>query len=143
MSAANAYTAYRTAELATISQRDLIVRLYQGAERFLNQAQLAMSNKQVEMAHVNCQKAKAIFCELMATLNFEKGGEIANQLKELYLFFILQIVEANLRKDPSMIARILPSIAQLREAWQQVPEEHANVSSVPAGHDGAAFSIRG
>jgi flagellar secretion chaperone FliS len=98
MSAANAYSAYRSAELQTISQRDLIVRLYQGAERFLVQAQAAMHNKQIEMAHNSCLKAKAIFTELLLTLNFSQGGAIALQLKELYLFMIIKTVEANLRK---------------------------------------------
>ena len=142
MGAANAYAAYRNAELQTIPQRDLIVRLYQGAERFLIQAQAAMHNKQFEMAHANCQKAKAIFSELMATLNFEQGGDVAGQLKELYLFLIIKTVESNLRKDPALIGQLLPIVATLREAWQQIPDEHAQVSSVPVGHDGHSLSLR-
>jgi flagellar protein FliS len=142
MAAANASTAYRAAEINTLSQRDLIVRLYQGAERFLNQAQLAISNKHYEMAHHNCQRAKDIFSELLATLNFDRGGEVANQLKELYLFFLVQIIEANLYKDAARISRLLPIIAGLREAWQQVPDTEANTTSVPEGNQGAGFSVR-
>ncbi len=141
MGAANAYSAYRTAELHTISQRDLIVRLYQGAERFLIQAQAAMHNKQMEMAHHNCQKAKAIFSELLATLNFEQGGAIAAQLKELYLFLIVKTVEANLRKDAKLIAQMLPIVATLREAWQQIPDEQAQITSLTATPAGSTFSV--
>ena len=142
MGVANAYAAYRSAELQTIPQRDLIVRLYQGAERFLIQAQAAIHNKQHEMAHHNCQKAKAIFSELLATLNVDQGGAIAQQLRELYLFLIVKTVEANLRKDATLIASVLPIIASLREAWQQIPDDQAQVSSVPAAHDGHTFSVR-
>ncbi len=142
MGAANAYAAYRNAELQTIPQRDLIVRLYQGAERFLIQAQAAIHNKQFEMAHSNCQKAKAIFSELMATLNHEQGGEVAGQLKELYLFLIIKTVEANLRKDAVLISKLLPIVATLREAWQQIPDEHAQVTSMPSAHDGHLFNLR-
>ncbi len=141
MGAANAYSAYRFAELQTIPQRDLIVRLYQGAERFLILAQAAIHNKQFEMAFHNCQKAKAIFTELLATLNLDKGGEIAEQLRELYLFLIVKTVEANLRKDPALIASLLPILATLREAWQQIPDDLAQVTSAPGGNSGSTFSV--
>jgi flagellar protein FliS len=142
--ASNAYRdAYRSAELQTIPQRDLIVRLYQGAERFLNQAQLAIHNRQYEMAHHTCVKAKAIFSELLATLNFELGGEIAQQLKALYLFLIVEITEANLRKDAQRIAALLPIVATLREAWQEIPDSEAHISGLPAHFEGNGFSARG
>jgi len=139
---AQAHAAYRTAEVASMSQRDLIVRLYQGAESFLVQAQAGMSNKAPELAHANCLKAKRIFTELTATLNTEHGGDIAQRLKALYLFFIARISEANLRKDAALIAPLLPLIASLREAWQQVPTEFADTSSNPAPGQGNALDMR-
>lgn len=141
MGAANVYSAYRSAELQTIPQRDLIVRLYQGAERFLIQAQAAIHNKQFEMCHHNCQKAKAIFSELLATLNLEQGGAIAVQLKELYLFLIVKTVEANLRKDSALIGRLLPIVATLREAWQQIPDDLAQGQTAPAA-EGHTLNVR-
>jgi flagellar secretion chaperone FliS len=118
------------------------VRLYQGAERFLIQAQAGIHNKQPEMAHVNCQKAKAIFSELLSTLNVENGGEVAGQLKEIYLFLIVKTVEANLRKDAELIARLLPIVATLREAWQQVPDDQAQITSIPVGSQGQVLSLK-
>jgi flagellar secretion chaperone FliS len=140
--AATAYAAYRSAEIETTSQKDLIVRLYQGAERFLEAGRVAMEQHQPEQAMMQCRRAKEIFIELMATLNFEQGGELANQLKELYAFFIIQITEGSLRKNPGQIAALQPIIANLREGWQQIPDEHANLSSMPAGNQGHAFSLR-
>jgi len=133
MGAANAYQAYRNAELQTVSQRDLIIRLYLGAERFLIQAQTAMQNRQIEMAHRSCLRAKDIFNELLVTLNFERGGEIADQLKELYGFLIWAITEANLKKDAAKIAELLPIVSTLREAWQSIPDEYATMTSLPDG----------
>jgi flagellar protein FliS len=140
--AATAYAAYRAAEIETISQKELIIRLYQGAERFLELGRQAMVLRQCESAMTHCRRAKDIFIELMATLNFEQGGDLARQLKELYAFFIVQISEASMRKDPDQIAALYPVIATLRDGWQQVPEEHANLSSMPVGHEGHAFSLR-
>ena len=142
MPPAHAYAAYRTAEVETLTQRDLIVKLYQGAERFLLQAKMGMENKQIENATVGCQKAKRIFVELLSTLNFESGGEIADQLRDLYLFIVSQIVEANLQKDPQMIGELLPIIATLRGAWEEIPAEHANTSSLKEEHVGQTFHAR-
>jgi len=139
---ATAHAAYRSAEIETISQKDLIIRLYQGAEKFLEAGRQAMELHQLETAMLQCRRAKEIFIELMSTLNFEQGGDLANQLKDLYAFFIVQITEATLRKKPQQIAAIQPIIATLREGWQQVPDQFANVSSMPAGNDGHAFNSR-
>lgn len=130
---ANAYarTAYHTAEIEGISQRDLIVMLYRGTERFLLTATTAMNNGHIPLAHEQCQKAKDIFVELISTLNMEVGGEFAVRLRALYAFFITRISEANLNKDPSKIEEILPLIAEIRNGWEQVPDEFANTSSLP------------
>lgn len=128
---AQARSAYRTAEVEGISQRDLIVMLYRGAERFLLTARAGMANAQIEAAHDNCLKAKAIFTELISTLNEEAGGAFAVRLRALYAFFIVRISEANLLKDPTKIDEILPMVAEIRSGWEQVPDEFANTSSLP------------
>ncbi len=122
--------AYRNAEIETVSQRDLLVRLYQGIERFLDQGEAAMRNQKRELATVSCQKARAILFELLSTLNFEVGGEIAERLKQIYLFLIAEITECSLRKDADRLRKIRPTLAILRSAWEEIPAEFANVTSL-------------
>jgi flagellar secretion chaperone FliS len=142
MSPANAYSAYRSAEIETISQKELIIRLYQGAERFIIEAKLAMTNNQLEKASNLCRKTRDIFVELMSTLNFEAGGEVAYQLRDLYSFIIYQVSEASLRKQPEKLDALLPIIVTLRSGWEAVPDEHANITSIPEGNDGHALNLR-
>lgn len=123
---AQAFNAYRTAEIQTISQRELIIKLYEGADRFLIHAQTAIYNQEWEMSHEKCSKAKAIFMELLSTLNFEQGGAIAEQLRDLYLFLIAEIIESNLTKDAARLKTLHPIIASLLDGWRQVPEKYAN-----------------
>lgn len=139
---ANAYSAYRSAEITTASQKDLIVRLYLGAEKFLDLACQAMAAKKYVDSMTNCRKARDIFMELMATLNFEQGGELAIRLKDLYAFLVFQISEASLRKNAEQIKTILPIIRTMREGWEKVPEEEANTTSIPAGNEGHALNFR-
>ena len=139
---ANAYGAYRSAEITTASQKDLIVRLYLGAEKFLDLACQAMVAKKFVDSMTNCRKARDIFMELMATLNFDQGGEMAIRLKELYSFLVFQISEASLRKSTEQIQTILPIIRTMREGWETVPDKEANTTSIPAGNEGHALNFR-
>jgi flagellar protein FliS len=133
--------AYRTAEISTLSQRDLIIKLYQGSIRFLNSAIDAAKHRHPEDVHNNCVRAKKIFIELASTLKFDQGGDIAKRLYELYIFFIMRITEANLRKDPTLIEELIPLIQSLVEAWEQVPLHLADTTSMPV-NDGHSFSLR-
>lgn len=146
MGAANAYAkadnAYLAAEIETMSRRDILIKLYQHAEKMLITAQLAMQNRQTEQAYHCCRKARDIFVELHATLNFEQGGDVAKQLANLYAFVVKHISEANLRQDPAMIKAVMPVIATLREAWEGIPDEQANLSSLPEGNQGHTFNVR-
>lgn len=131
MSPANAaFSAYNNAEIGTLTQRDLIVKLYQGAERFLAHAAIALDNKEMETALGQGQKAKRIFVELLSTLNFDDGGDIAPRLRDLYLYFVSEITEGLLKSESNKLRDILPIVANLREAWQEIPAEFANVSGL-------------
>ncbi len=142
MNQSSAYAAYRSAEIETVSQRELIVQLYQGAERFLTTGHEAMSGQRYEEATNQCRRARNIFVELLATLNFEAGGDLAHQLRELYAFLIFQIGEASLKRNPAQIIAVIPIIKTLREGWEAVPDEHANVTSIPDGNQGHNLNLR-
>ena len=141
-SASGAAGKYQQAEIGTLTQRDLLVRLYQGIERFLDQAATAMREADPPRAHDRCERARAIIVELLSTLDFERGGEVAEQLKQLYLWMLLHISEANLRKDAAILAQVTPVVGRLRDAWEQVPAELANAGSLAAAGQATAVDIR-
>ncbi len=137
-----AYSAYKNAEVTTLSQRDLIIKLYEGADRFLLQAESGITNSQWELAHITCCKAKAIFMELLSTLNFEKGEAIAEQLRDLYLFIITEIIQSNMTKDADRLNKLHPIIQTLLDAWRDVPEEFANSGATTIAETGNTFNFR-
>lgn len=136
-----AFSAYRNAEVKTLNQRELIVKLYEGADRFLLQAELGIAANEWETAHKNCSKAKAIFMELLSTLNFEKGEAIAGQLRDLYLFIIAEIIESNMTKDAHRLHKLHPVIQTLLAAWREIPEEYVSSEDNTAS-TGNTFNIR-
>jgi flagellar protein FliS len=125
-----AYT--KTQVTTTTNQKDLIVMAYDGILRFLNQARGHMAAQEIEATHVNLTKARAIIEELAGTLNMEAGGEIARNLWNLYVFFMKEIMEANVSKDASHIDAIQPAIQDLREAWatMEIPKDDAKIQAL-------------
>jgi flagellar protein FliS len=119
MSAYPAPTAYRDASVLTASPAQLVVMLYDGAERFLRQARGAMESGDLARAGNRMQRAEAILDELLATLNFE-AGEVAERLQAIYLFCRRHLSEARLERDPERIGQVVGLLADLREAWATI-----------------------
>lgn len=130
MGAALAYSAYRRSEIETLSPRDLLVKLFEGLERFIEQGAQAMEERQHERAARSCQRVRDILFELQSTLNFEAGGEIARRLDALYAFMIRETLEAGLRRDAQRLRQLLRVVRPLTEAWRGIPDEHAHVTSL-------------
>ena len=121
--------AYRKTQIDTASPEALILMLYDGALRFMAQADEAFNGKDVEKISNNLLRVQAIIAELLTSLNKEKGGEIAVNLERLYLFFLDKLSEANIKKDPEPMRQIRPLIEDLRGTWVEVIRLHGKNTS--------------
>jgi flagellar protein FliS len=70
-------------------------------------------------------KTQEIISELMVSLDFEQGAEIAKNLFSLYTWFNRELMEANIGQDARRIVSIRNLIDQLRGAWQEVVATNA------------------
>lgn len=130
----NRLNAYKQTSVKTASQGRLIVMLYDEAIRQMDLAIVEMDKprKKLDSIHNAISKAQDIITELMASLDFEKGGEISNNLFSLYMYFNRKLVEANISKDLAPLKEVRKFMADLREAWvsientQTVPNPEAN-----------------
>lgn len=57
---------------------------------------------------------------LQTSLDFEKGGEIATSLFQVYEFCRLQIVKAFRREENPQIAEALEAIGGILSAWREI-----------------------
>lgn len=128
----NAYNAYKDINVKTASQGRLIVLLYEGAVKQLTlassffDANQALPVKNIENFGKAVMKAQEIITELQVSLDMEKGGEIANNLMALYIFFNKELTDANIKKDKSKIDSTLKMMKDLCESWRQASESSAN-----------------
>lgn len=115
MALPNPYNQYRQQQINTSSPDKLLLMLYDGAIRFCNMAMIAAENKQMEEAHNNLVKVQNIIQEFMATLNMDY--DIAHSLYNLYEYLYRRLVEANMKKDPEIIAEVAGFLSELRETY--------------------------
>ena len=106
--------------MLTAPPEQLVLMLYDGIHRFLFQATVAMRGGDYGMTNTKLQRAEAIIDELIATLDHEQGGEIADRLNALYLYSRRTLSESRIEKSPEKIEHVQSLIRQLRDAWAEI-----------------------
>ena len=110
---------YLKNQIETSSPEQILILLYDGAIKFLNQAKIGIQNKDIELTHNNLIKAQNIISELRDTLDMEIGGELANNLYALYNYFNRRLVQANIKKEIEPVDEVLEHLRGLRDTWKQ------------------------
>lgn len=120
-----ALTAYKETRVKTASQGSLIIMLYDEGIKNITLAIEGMPDgkieaENIERIHQYILKAQDVITELMASLNMDEGGEIAENLLSLYSFFNQQLFQANMQKNPQPLITVRSMMEELREAWHHV-----------------------
>jgi flagellar protein FliS len=116
---------YKEIQIKTATPGKLVVMLYDGAIKFLNQALELMAKKHTTYDKVSNDiiKVQDIITELMVSLDFEKGGQIAKNLFSLYLYMNRRLIEANIQKDSGILGEIKKLLSELRGAWVEASQK--------------------
>jgi flagellar protein FliS len=65
-------------------------------------------------------KAQELITELIVSLDFEQGGDIAKSLFALYTWFNEELLGGNIDKNPKRIKAVREMVGDLRGAWFEV-----------------------
>ncbi len=118
----NPYSQYQKTQVTTASREKVLLMLYEGAIRFTKHASAAMRQKKVAEKGKYISKATAILSELMATLDFKAGGQLAVDLENLYVFMIDKLIEGNIKNDVECLDSVEKLLMTLYEAWKDIVE---------------------
>ena len=110
--------AYQQNRVSTADPGTILLALYQGAIDFLNKAKESMQAGDVAEKGRYINKTLAILAEFQTSLDFEVGGEIAQNLDDLYIYMSEQITAANMSNDPKPIDIVLSLLETLQEGWE-------------------------
>jgi flagellar protein FliS len=116
--AMNAAAAYKDSKILTATPGELTLMLYEGAIKFCNLALLAIEKKDFEKANTNIIKAENIISEFRNTLDFKYP--VAKDFDAVYAYIYRRLIDANIKKDTSVLEEALGYIREMRDTWKEV-----------------------
>ncbi len=121
---------YRATEVLSLSKEDLILVLYEHLMINLKRGSQQIRAKNIEGKSESLTRASSIVYELLASLDFEIGGELSSRLASLYAFWAKEISEAGRQMDAARLDTLIELVKPLHESWQHAVK-------IAAGTDGA------
>ncbi len=120
MSYASQSASYREMEIQSASPERLVVIVFEQLVVNLERARSAMERKDIELRVTSLRRARGLVGELLATLDFEKGGALANQLADLYQFMLYELVDIGQRGDVLTMRKLVNIATSLRDGFTAV-----------------------
>jgi flagellar protein FliS len=125
MNTANALNAYKNVGIesgvAAADPHKLILMLYQGAMLAIASGKNQMLRKQIAAKGASISKAIKIIDEgLKACLDVKAGGEIGQNLFDLYDYMNQRLLIANLKNDAAILDEVSGLLRELKDAWESI-----------------------
>lgn len=117
---------YKSIELQTriesASPHELIDLLLQGARSNIATAQGNIDRNQIGEKGAHISKAISIIEGLRTSLDFERGGEIAINLNQLYDYIQQTLLKANIESNKELLGEANHLLSEIHHAWQEMPK---------------------
>ncbi|MGG0937243.1 flagellar export chaperone FliS [Brevibacillus centrosporus] len=113
----NAAQTYQNNQVTTATPAELTLMLYNGAIKFVKQTRSSLQTRDLERANEYSKRVQDILQELMMTLN--KEYPLADQMNNVYDYMLNRLVEANVKKDTSILDEVEDFFIQFRDTWKE------------------------
>ena len=133
--AANAYQRINVeTSMHTIDQHQLVSLLYEGVLNSIATARGALARGDV-LGKVNAiSKALRIIEEgLITALDRVDGGELAQNLGDLYDYCMRRLIMANARNDDAMMQEVMRLIEPVALGWNEIKKTGPSAEALVAG----------
>jgi flagellar protein FliS len=109
---------YKQTAVKTANRGQIVIMLYEAAIQNVKKAAVAIDQKDIPGKGVAIGKAHDIINELLNTLDFEVGGNIAKDLERLYNFMTEQLVKANMEISKEPLQTVQKLLETLLDGWK-------------------------
>ena len=111
--------AYKETGILSSSPEQLIPLMYKHLVVNLKRGGHFIANGDIEGKYESLGRASDIVAELVSSLDFETGGELAPRLASLYAFWSSEISAAGRDLDAGRLARVTGMVESLHESWEE------------------------
>ena len=128
--------AYIENMVKTASPAKLVELLYMKAVDVLKEAEEFIEKKEYTSANEKIKRAQDIVLELNLSLDVERGGQIAQNLRALYNYMFQRLLDANVKKDVEMVREVRGMLEELLETWREVMKRAGNTAEISTRKQG-------
>lgn len=100
----------------------LVSMLIDGAVERISQARGALERGQTARKGERIGKAIAIVDSLRASLDLDKGGEVAVNLSSLYDYMSRRLLHANLKNDADALDEVQRLLKEIKTGWDGIAD---------------------
>ena len=133
-----AYQNSQDLDVLSATPMQLVRMLYVGAIGSIQSACDHLSNGDIRERSRQITKACSIIEELTLSLDKERGGQVALDLTELYVYLHKRLIAANIEQQMEPMIEVKRLLETLLEAWREVPDAIAPPASPRAGYGGGS-----
>ena len=104
----------------------IILKLFDSLINAMNNfVESSKTNEKMEFRSEQFSRSLSILYSLQSSLDFEKGGEIANNLFTLYEFTRQKLIQDFKEKSFTGTVKACEQLGGIREAWVQIGKKNA------------------
>lgn len=111
------------------SPHRLIQMLMAGALEKIAIAKGHMERKEIPQKGGHISWAISIIDGLRASLNLEAGGEVAQNLDDLYDYMTRRLARANIENNTDLLDEVASLLRTIKGAWDEIPEDVRTIAS--------------
>ena len=123
MNTFNAKSVYREIEIQGATPLQLVVALYDAILQDLRAAMAAQKHNDVEERTAQVKHCLLTVAQLQGRLDFEHGGEVAENLDRFYSLVRGKLLEASIKASADGFAALAEMVATVRSAWNEAATE--------------------
>ena len=117
--------------VASADSVQLIQMLFDGLSESLATARGHIENQNIADKSKALARAGRIIVGLQGSLDFERGGELAHNLNDLYAYLTRRVLHVNAYNDLEALAEVSSLVRDVASAWQQLPNLLASAPQTP------------
>lgn len=124
---------YKTQAIMTAPPAKLVAMCYDRAIGALRDSIRAIEAKDIQARCDHSTRAANIIAHLWSTLDLEKGGEIAQNLSNIYGFAMTRLADINMKNEAKAAEDVISLLLPLSQSWNELADKGAAaVAPAPA-----------
>lgn len=119
----NGYSQYKEQSISTMTQGELLLRLYEELQRRLLRAGYALEQEDYSLFDQSVERCRQIVSYLEETLDYQYP--ISKNLKQMYDFFQYELARLSSGRNVEVIQELKPLIDELKDAFEQADKKES------------------